>query len=287
MRLLITGGSGYLGTGILRRAPKTWTIAATYLAHAPRLAHENVAAFCVDVRDSNAVNRIFDEFSPDVVIHTVALMQSDAMLATNTDGSRCVARAATRVNARLIHLSSDAIFDGEHAPYAETAPPDPISPYAESKAHAERAVSEEFPRAVIVRTSLIYGFAPPDPRTQQTLRGEMPRLFTDEYRCPILVDDLADALLELAATAFVGVLNVAGPQRVSRYEFGLKLANAFRVAPLFAPASSASSETPRPRDCTLDISRARKILRTCLRSVDQVLRETRIPQLGRGSLPHP
>jgi dTDP-4-dehydrorhamnose reductase len=110
-----------------------------------------------------------------------------------------------------------------------------------------------------------------DPRTRQTIAGEMPRLFTDEYRCPIFVDDLADALIELATNDFIGGLNVVGPQRLSRYEFGLKLARAFRVESKFAPALSASSPVPRPRDCTLDISLAQKILRTRLRSVNQVL----------------
>ena len=269
MKLIVTGGSGYLGAGILRRAPKTWAIAATYFAHS--IVQESVAAFRVDVRDANAVDHLLDEFRPDVVIHTAAQMTGDKMLAVNVDGSRNVARAAARVNARLIHLSSDVIFDGEHAPYAESAPPDPISPYAESKARAEYAVLEDYPRAAIVRTSLIYGFDPVDPRTRQTLDGGMPCLFTDEYRCPIFVDDLANALLELAGNDHVGVLNIAGPQRLSRHEFGAKMAGAFRVAPGFAPALSASYPGRRPRDCTLDISLARRILQTRLRGVDEIL----------------
>lgn len=270
MKLLVTGGSGYVGAGILRRAPKEWKIAATYFAHP--IEQENVADFCVDVREADAVNHVFDAFHPDVVIHTAALMTGDAMMATNIEGTRNVAHAAQHHCARLIHLSSDVIFDGEHAPYAEDAVPTPITPYGESKARAEQVVKEEHPHAVIVRTSLVYGFAPMDPRTRQTLNGEMPRLFTDEYRCPIFVDDLADALIELAQNDFIGVLNIAGAQRQSRYEFGFRLARAFHVEPRFQPALSASSPTPRPRDCTLDITRAQKILRTRLRGVDEVLR---------------
>lgn len=269
MKILISGGSGYLGAAILKRAPHAWQLAATYWMHP--IVCENVAAFRVDVRDADMVNRLFREFSPAVVIHTVAQMTGAEMLAVNADGSRHIARAAAQVHARLIHLSSDVIFDGEHAPYDDTAPPNPITPYAESKAHAEYAVREEYPRAVIVRTSLIYGFDPLDPRTRQVLNGEMPRLFTDEYRCPIFVDDLADALLELVQSDYIGVLNIAGPQRLSRYEFGVKLAHAFRVTPRFQAASIASYPSPRPRDCTLDISRAQRLLRTRLHGVDEVL----------------
>jgi dTDP-4-dehydrorhamnose reductase len=223
------------------------------------------------VRDAEAVNRLFEQVQPAVVIHTAAQMTGDQMMAVNAEGARHIARAAARAKARLIHLSSDVIFDGEHAPYDETAAPDPISPYAESKARAESEVIEEFPRAVIARTSLIYGFNPLDPRTRQMLNGEMPRLFTDEYRCPILVDDLADALLELAENDFAGIIHVAGAQRLSRYEFGVKLANALSVAPRFEPALSATYPGRRPRDCTLDISLAQRVLRTRLRGVDELV----------------
>lgn len=270
MKLLVTGGSGYIGASILRRAPKEWTIAATYFAHP--IEQENVADFCMDVRDADAVSHLFAEFCPEVVIHTAALMSGDGMMATNIEGTRNVARAAKQVGARLIHLSSDVIFDGEHAPYTEDDAPAPITPYAESKARAEQVVKTEHPHAVIVRTSLVYGFDPMDLRTRQTLNGEMAYLFTDEYRCPIFVNDLADALIELAQNDFAGVLHIAGAQRVSRYEFGLKLARAFGIEPKFQPALSASHPSPRPRDCTLDITRAQKILRTRLRGVDEVLR---------------
>jgi len=269
MRLLVTGGSGYLGATILKRAPTAWNIAATYLAHP--IAQKNVAAFCVDVQDADAVNRLCDEFRPQVVIHTAAVMSGDSLSSVNVDGSRHIARAAQHAHARLIHLSTDVVFDGARAPYAENDLPHPLHAYGDSKARAEQGVAQEHAHPVIVRTSLIYGFDPLDSRTQQTLNGELPRLFSDEYRCPIFVDDLADALIELAQNDFVGLMNIAGLQRLSRYEFGVKLARAFGGEPRFASAMSASFPAPRPRDCTLDISLAQKILRTRLRSIDDII----------------
>ena len=191
MKLLVTGGSGYLGNGILACAPGDWQIVATYLTQP--ISSGRVAAICLDVRDERAVGRLVADFSPDVIIHTAALMRGAGLIAANADGTCHLARAAERIRARLVHLSSDVIFDGEHAPYGESARPAPISAYAVSKALAETAVQAECSNAVIVRTSLIYGLAPLDSRTRQTLAGGMPLLFTDEFRCPILREDLVDA----------------------------------------------------------------------------------------------
>ncbi|MBI3538418.1 MAG: sugar nucleotide-binding protein [Chloroflexi bacterium] len=104
----------------------------------------------------------------------------------------------------------------------------------------QRRRSNDVGNFVIVRTSLVYGFNPLDPRTAQTLNGEMPHLFSDEYRCPIFVSDLADAVIELAQNNFSGILHIAGAQKISRYDFGLLLARAFKAAPKFTPALSAS-----------------------------------------------
>jgi dTDP-4-dehydrorhamnose reductase len=241
---------------------------------------ENVAAFRVDLSDERAARRLIAAAQPDAIIHTSAVVSGELLHPLNVNGSRHVALAATEAHARLIHLSSDVIFDGEHAPYDERASPQPITAYARSKAEAEQIVAESSRHPVIVRTSLIYGFQPMDPRTRDTLDGKMPRLFSDEFRCPIFVNDLADALLELIARKPVfsekpgfSVLNLAGPQKLSRYEFGLKLARAFGVDPKFEPAPSESHPTPRPRDVTLDISLAQTVLQTRLRSVDEVILE--------------
>ena len=130
---------------------------------------------------------------------------------------------------------------------------------------------------VVARTSLIYGFDPPDPTTRRLIaeplrRGERPRLFVDEFRCPVYADDLADGLLELAGNAYHGVLHVSGPQRLSRYDFGLRLADVLAVdSSQLEPARQPDSGLVRPADCSLDIGLAQQVLRTRLRSVDEAI----------------
>ncbi len=278
-RLFITGGTGYLGRELVRQAQQHgWHVAASYYSQLP--PRESALTWLpLDVRDAPVVEAVLNDFQPDVVIHTAYRQSEPGLWDVTTTGSHIVANAALSVEARLIHLSSDVIFNGEHTtPYTESSPPDPISDYGKAKAAAENAVRQIIPNAAIVRTSLTYGFAPIDRHTRFVLDvadgTQQAHLFTDEYRCPIFVGDLAAALLELSACDYQGVLNVAGGECLSRYEFGVLLAEAHGRDPSRIPAGR-SSDAPvrRPRFCALDTRRATAMLRTRLRGVREVLQE--------------
>jgi dTDP-4-dehydrorhamnose reductase len=242
--LLVTGASGYLGSELLRRTGAV-----------------GISSADVDIRDAAAVGALFERLRPQAVIHT-AYRRDDR--ATTLDGAVNVAAAAA--GARLVHLSTDVVFDGEKgAPYVEEDEATPLTDYGRAKADAERAVLAEHPGALVVRTSLIYGGARPGPQERLAADPDA-TFFTDEVRCPIQVGDLADALIELAATDLSGVLHVAGADRLSRHEFAELLAGrAVRAA------STADAGVVRPRDCSLAIDRARGLLRTRLRGAREVL----------------
>ena len=233
----------------------------------------------LDVRDELAVEDLLERLRPEVVIHTAYQQGGPDLLPVTAMGAGNVARAAAAIGARLIHLSSDVIFDGEReGVYTEDDLPSPVSAYGAAKAHAEALVTAAHPGAVVVRTSLIYGFAPIDRSSQFALdvaTGRSPeRLFTDEFRCPIYVEDLAAALLELCALPYRGPLHVAGAEVLSRYAFGALIARAWNVDPSgIQGALSADSPVRRPRNCALDSSRARQLLQTRLRGVSEVLRD--------------
>lgn len=278
-RLLITGGTGYLGGELLRQAaPAGHELAASYFSQEPP-ASGGTTWLPLDVRDALAVEEALDRLRPELVIHTAFRQGGPELHAVTAEGAGHVARASAAVGARLIHMSSDVIFDGEReGAYSEEDAPAPISDYGVAKAAAETLVAAAHPGAAIVRTSLIYGFEPIDRQTQFALdvaagRRE-DRLFVDEYRCPIFVGDLAAALLELAALPYTGVLHIAGAERVSRYELGVLVARACGVNPAgIQAARSAESPMRRPRNCALAIGRAQGLLATRLRGVRVVLRE--------------
>lgn len=222
----------------------------------------------VDVRDLDAVCGLMRRVRPDVVVHAAAGRDDWRAMA---DGAAHVAVATAALRIRLVHVSSDAVFSGRKVTYDESALPDPVYPYGAAKAAAETAVAAIDPAAIIVRTSLILG----DGRghheilTRNLIAGRAHgSLFSDMVRKPVHVDDLADALLELAATDYRGILNVAGPDLISRYDLGVLVARREGLDPTRIPAATiASSGMHLPADVRLSTERAVSLLRTRLRGV--------------------
>src|SRR5262249_10329685 len=145
--------------------------------------------------------------------------------AVNAGGAGNVARAAKAQGARLVHVSSDVVFRGDLGrPLREDDAPDPLGDYGVTKAAAEATVAEVDPRALLVRTSLIYGADGSSDHERMAIDAASGHIdatfFTDEYRCPVVLSELALALVELADRDDVsGPLHVAGADSVSRLEF--------------------------------------------------------------------
>jgi dTDP-4-dehydrorhamnose reductase len=212
----------------------------------------------VDVRDPGAVAEAMR--GVDAVIHTAYRQASDEW-AVNAEGSEVVARAAA--GARLVHLSTDIVFDGTRGRYREEDEPAPVNAYGRSKAEAERRVEAAHPSATIVRTSLLYGGEEPGP--QERLATENRRFFVDELRSPVHVGDLADALLEVLELDAPGPLHLGGADDVSRFDFAVLLG----ADPALLEAAKTTPE--RAADVSLDSSRAAGLLKTRLRGVYEVL----------------
>ena len=277
--LLITGAAGFIGHEVARRAAMADfapVLATWHLAQPAPL--EGVVAHRLDITDEDAVSALLQQLRPAAVIHAAYRKSGRGAEAITATGAGFVARAVAAIGARLVHISTDMVLDGEHPPYDESALPAPVHDYGRAKAAAEALVRTYAPAAAIVRTSLVCRLDPPDPATKwvvDSLReGQAITLYTDEVRSPVWLDDLADALLELAANDFSGVLNVSGPQALSRYEMGLRLAHCLGLNPAsISPGLSSQGAIRRPRNLTLDTSLARRILRTRLRSFDEGLAE--------------
>jgi dTDP-4-dehydrorhamnose reductase len=195
------------------------------------------------------------------------------MTAVIEQGTRHMVQAAAQVGARLIHISTDAVFDGRSAPYDETAQPTPINEYGRAKASAETLL-HSYTNHVIVRTSLIYGLQQMDRGTawmaEALQTGQSVTLFANQIRNPVWAETLSLACLELVENDFTGVLNVAGRQAMTRAEFALTMLDWWDIQERES-LQIGLSDASWPLDCRLDLAKATAVLQTPLLGVPEVL----------------
>jgi len=231
--------------------------------------------FRMNVRDETAVMRLVASLRPDVIIHTVGSNRVEKMAQVIEQGTRNMTAAAGEVGARLVHVSTDVVFDGHGGPYREEDPVSPLHGYGRAKAAAEVVVAQHTDH-VIIRTSLIYGLERMDRGTAWVAKALQMRhpvtLFTDQLRNPVWVNTLCQACLELASLDYRGILHVAGEQAMSRAEFGLRMLDWWGIGERDTLQLGLSDPQEWPADCRLDVGRAKALLLTPLPGVDTVLK---------------
>lgn len=226
------------------------------------------------MRDGYAVGALLDRTRPDVVVHT-AYRRDD--WATTAAGAAHVALATAQRGIRLVHVSTDLVFADSPDPRVETDPRSATGDYGRAKAAAEEAVEGCHDDAVVVRTSLVLGSSGGRPSPMERLVHDLasgPRegvLFTDDVKCAVHVDDLAAALVELAASDLTGVLHCAGADALSRYDLGLLVARRDGLDPQRLRAGTRAATGEGPSRVLLDSSRAAQVLRTRLRGAREFL----------------
>ncbi|MFD0311532.1 SDR family oxidoreductase [Streptomyces sp. NPDC127119] len=277
MTTLIIGGSGFLGTELIRQAAAAGQpTVATYATEPGRAVQVHWRH--LDVRDPEQVDAVVADVGAQVVVNASS---GQADWEVTAQGPVRVAMATARHGYRLVHVSSDAVFSGSRFHYDELSLPDPVTPYGAAKAAAETGVLLVHPRAVVARTSLIIG----DGRSGRSGHSGHERtvhelaagvrdgcLFTDDIRCPVHVADLAAAILELAPTDAQGVHHLAGADALSRHELGTLIAERDGIDASRLPTGlRAGSAFPGPLDVRLDSRATQRKLRTTLRGARRFL----------------
>ncbi|MFJ8364555.1 SDR family oxidoreductase [Streptomyces sp. NPDC093984] len=270
MTALIIGGSGFLGAELIRQATAAGhTTAATYHATKPGDASQ-AKWYRLDLRDAGRLDAVMAEVSPHLVVNASSHKADWAVTAA---GPVRLAMAAAKHGSRLVHVSSDAVFSGARVHYDETCLPDPVTPYGAAKAAAETGVLIVHPGAVVARTSLIigHGRSVHERAVHELAAGTSDGvLFTDDIRCPVHVEDLAAALLELASREVSGIHHLAGPDALSRHELGILIARRDGLDTSRLPEGlRVHSTLPGALDVRLDSRATQRKLTTTLRGARQ------------------
>lgn len=214
--VLIIGGSGFLGSELVRQAAAAGhQTVATYTTE-PSDASPTTWRH-LDLRDTASLETVLAEVNPCSGINASSGLGDWAVTA---EGPIHLAMAAAHHGIRLLHMSSDAVFSGDQEHYGESSRPDPVTPYGAAKAAAETGIRAVHPVAAVARTSLIIGDggSAHERMVHRLAAGtSVGALFTDDVRCPVHVHDLAAAVLEVAFSDMAGILHLAGPDAVSRH----------------------------------------------------------------------
>lgn len=280
MRILITGGSGMLGSYTAAQAVELgWETWATHSGHAVELP--GVHMLPLDIRDAAQTAKAVQDIRPDAIVHTAALVKpdeceqrKDVAFAINTQGAANVFAAAEQAGAHLVHVSTDLVFNGERNPYKTDDTPGPVNYYALTKVAAETAVHASHANCAIVRTSIIYGprkFAHLESfsdKVIETLKaGKTINAYADQYRAPIPAWNLADVLLEIAGRRMTGIYHAVSPDPSTRFQFARKIAEVFGLdSDMVKPISMDEVHAParRPKMLILDTLSTQSALNTRL-----------------------
>ena len=268
-KLLVTGASGFLGWNLCQQAYANWEVHGTYFSH--KITVPGITLYRVDLTDFAELDRLFKQVQPDAVIHTAAASKPnfcqtnrEAAYAINVDASVNIARLCSERNIPCVFTSTDLVFDGKNPPYKESDPVCPINYYGEQKAIAEQKMLSIYPKVALCRMPLMFGLPSSVASTflqgivSNLKAGKEVNLFTDEYRTPASGKAASQGLL-LAVERVEGILHLGGKERISRYDFGLLVADVLDLpSETIKPGLQADVVVVAPRspDTSLDSSKA-------------------------------
>lgn len=272
MKILLTGASGLLGHAYAEAAVRRGhSVTALYHRHPPT-ARGLAQSIALDAQQLEKLTDVCLELWPDAIVNCAAIsspadVDAAPQLAEkiNVALPRHLAQLSTHLGARLLHISTDMVFDGHSAdPYRSTDLPNPTNLYGQTKLLAEREVLKHNPEdPVVLRIPILMGNSPRGQRSphEQLLaaiaRGETPKLFCDEIRQPCSTSNVAEVLLELTERRDLhGIFHWAGAETMSRFEIGQRILQHFGL-PLSSVQSACQSDDPafanRPSNLTFNL----------------------------------
>ncbi len=291
--VLVTGGTGLLGKGLAESILSECKLISVHLRDYSVPNSNGVEHIVLDVLEKKSVEALFEKYEFDCVVHAAGIASVDYVEAhyeesrrSNIEGTQNIASACRKTGCHMIYVSTNAVFDGNGAPYAETSKPNPINKYGKIKLECEKKVSESFDHFTIFRPILMYGWHYPlsrsNPATwiiEKLSKGQKINIVTDVYENPLYNVQCGEILWQIIQKKPQGIIHAAGGEIVSRYEFAVKLAEIFGFSSsLIHPVDSSffPSIAPRPKNTSFETKRIHEELSIVPMTVKEGLERMKI-----------
>jgi len=282
--ILMTGGSGLLSTNWALSIRDEYKV--TLLLHQKKISLLGVNTEIVSLSSLEECLSVLEKHQPDIVIHTAGLAnveecESNPNLAqtVNVDLAKNIATACSNQGVKLVHISTDHLFLGDQEFSTEESVINPVNNYAKSKFLGEKQVLENCKDALIIRTNF-YGWGTKYRQSFSDLildklkNNQQVDLFSDVFFTPILIDELSKRTHQLIDANTMGVFNIVSSERVSKYEFGIKLANCFNLDVGLINTVSINDKpnlVKRPKDMSLSNTKLCQMLNCEIATLDEQL----------------
>jgi len=272
-KIIITGAAGLLGQNLIANFDRQDQLLCVDIAANPFPEYPNIKYLKADLTDFDSVYKELIGFNPDFIFNCAAL--------SDVDACESMAALANKLNVelveyllkipceKLIHYSSDYVFDGEHGPYSESDTPHPINYYGQTKFQSEKILAGSKSNYLIIRTNVLYGRAKNvkpsfvDWVGERLKREDTLKIAGDQYNNPTLAVNLAMASIEFALKDLTGVIHIAGTEYLSRYDMAIKIAG-FLGLPIGliekVTSDVIAQKAKRPHRGGLAIAKAAKLL---------------------------
>jgi len=262
--VVITGSNGLLGQKLTNLLTKrnACRVIATGLGANRNPTPNSCEYVNLDVTSFEDLKALFHKYRPTEVINTAAMtnvdaceLNPDACQALNVTAVRYLCGLCLEYESRLIHLSTDFIFDGKNGPYKEEDQPNPLSIYGQSKLDAENLIVDSGVKNALIRTILLYGVVPNMSRSNIVLwikdsltNKQTIKLVEDQIRTPTLAEDLADGIASVVFKDKTGIYHLSGSELMSIYQLGQRVADFWQLdSSLIEPVTTDSLTQPAKR----------------------------------------
>ena len=268
MKILITGASGLLGSAVSAYFKDYFDVVSAYTSHKVKI--DGCKTVYLDITDSDWTISTIKKIRPDAIIHAASLVginicekEKELAYKVNVEGTKNIVNAAKLFKSRIIYISTDYVFDGKKGMYKENDEPNPINNYGRTKLEGEKFI--DLKTNTIIRTSM-YGWNIVKERKSfstwaidELKNKNKINVFADQFNSMIFVNDLAEALKKAFDDECTGILNIASGERISKYDFVLKLCDVFGLEKnLVTPIKLTDMDGSelRPKDTSLNVGKA-------------------------------